>query len=80
VADAHIETPEVARIVEEFISTEHRDAARYDNRSVLDESGEWDLHRLAARIYELGYKDGRFAGEEIERSRTARRKEAKTDD
>jgi hypothetical protein len=75
VADAHIETPEVAKAVEEFIASEHRDAARFDNKSVLDESGEWDLHRLAARLYEIGYRDGRFAGEEIERARRMRRRE-----
>lgn len=77
-ADAHIETPEVAQAVEEFISSEHREAAKFDNKAVLDESGEWDLHRLAARIYEIGYRDGRFASEQIEQARRMRRKEADT--
>jgi hypothetical protein len=34
------------------------DARNYENRSPLDDSGVWDLHRLAAQIYALGFDDG----------------------
>lgn len=50
---------EVTLLVESFVNSEHRDAAKYDNRSLLDQSGVWNLHDLAARIYALGFKDGR---------------------
>lgn len=74
-SEAHIETPVVARVVEDYLSDLHREVAQYEKRFLVDESSEYDLHRLAARIYELGYADGRGAEESIEHSRHLRRKE-----
>lgn len=61
-ADSQPPAPlEVTVLVESFVSSEHHDAAKFDNRSLLDQSGVWNLHDLAARIYALGFKDGRTA-------------------
>ncbi len=52
---------EVTMLVETFVNDEHRNAQRFDNRTLLDQSGVYDLHTLAAKIYALGFKDGRVA-------------------
>lgn len=62
-SDFPIEPPEVADRVEEYISSELSDAEKYGNRSPLDESGIWSLHRLAATIYALGWRQGFGVGE-----------------
>jgi hypothetical protein len=57
-------TPEprdVIQMIDDFIDAEHHDAIRWDNRSVLDESGVLGLHRLAAHIYAIGVQDGETA-------------------
>lgn len=48
----------VAQLVEEYVSSELSDKAKYDNRTPLDESGIWSLHTLAATIYALAFNDG----------------------
>ena len=47
--------------VEQYIDKELDDAARYDNREPLDESGIYSLHRLAERLYAAGFTDGATA-------------------
>lgn len=58
-ADRPVEPLTVAQMVEGYASAEHRDAAKYSNRELLDESGIYDLHSLAARVYQLGFNEGR---------------------
>lgn len=59
--------------VEQYVTKELSDAAKYDNRTPLDDSGVWSLHQLAAQIYARGWADGEFA--EAERGRGERRRE-----
>ena len=64
-----IPVPEkVVQDVEQYIYDELASASKYANRTPLDESGIWSLHRLAARIYQLGFD----AGERIEAERGRR--------
>ena len=56
--EPHIVTPEVVRLVDEYVSAELADAKKYSNSTPLDESGVFSLHRLAAEIYAHGYSDG----------------------
>ncbi len=75
--DAIPVTQQVAQAVEEYVDSELSDAAKYENRTPLDESGIRSLHRLAARIYQMGYD----AGERVESERNrygARRKRETT--
>lgn len=50
------EPVEVAELVERFVTNEHDGAQRF--RSPLDDSGVYDLHTIAARIYAMGHEDG----------------------
>lgn len=59
-SDRPIETAETARMVEEYVRTELRDAAKYTNRQPLDQGGIYSLHSLAAKIYQAGFNDGRM--------------------
>jgi len=54
-----VEPLAVAQDVESYVDGEHRDAAKYSNRDLLDSSGVYSLHELAARIYQRGFNDGR---------------------
>ena len=49
----------VADRIHQFIEDERRDAAKYENRSMLDASGAYSLHTLAREIYALGWEEGR---------------------
>lgn len=51
----------VVESVDRYIGDEIRDAAKFSNREVLDESGAYSLHGVAAEIYARGYQDGRMA-------------------
>ncbi|WP_037162597.1 hypothetical protein [Rhodococcoides fascians] len=53
-----VEPLEVGQLVEAYVEDERSLAAKYDNRSLLDEGGIAELHRLAARIYARGHFDG----------------------
>lgn len=65
---------QLIQTVDEFAYCELADAAKYDNREPLDESGVHSLHRLAARIYAAGWDDGeraaasRASGERLRKS------------
>lgn len=54
----HIEPVAVAERVDRYVGRALHDAARVDNSTPLDESGVWELHRLAAEIYALGHEAG----------------------
>lgn len=54
-----VEPLHVAQDVESYVDGEYRDAAKYSNRDLLDDSGVYSLHELAARIYQRGFNDGR---------------------
>ena len=77
-----IEPFQVIQAVEDYVRSELADAANYDNRQPLDESGIWSLHDLAAQVYALGHADGaaaesaRMSGRR-DREREAAREEAK---
>lgn len=53
-----VETFAVAQMVEQYASDQHRTVAQYSNRTLLDESGIYDLHTLAALVYALGFNEG----------------------
>jgi hypothetical protein len=55
-----------------YVDDQFNRAAKYDNAEVLDDSGVYDLHTLAARIYAEGWQDGERA--EGERQRHANRR------
>lgn len=63
----------VVELVDRFIEGEHRDAHRFTNREVLDDSGAYSLHGTAADVYARGYQDGRMA--ERARSNNERQRE-----
>lgn len=58
---SHIEPVAVAQMVDAFITSEIEEAHRYDNREVLDESGAYGVHALAASIYSKGFEEGAAA-------------------
>lgn len=51
----------VVEMVDQYVSAEYREASKFSNRAVLDESGAYSLHGLAAELYARGYQDGRMA-------------------
>ena len=51
----------VVETVDRYIADEYRDAAKWSNRDVLDDSGAYSLHGVAAEVYARGYQDGRMA-------------------
>jgi hypothetical protein len=53
-----IEPASVVNLVEAYVYKELADTAKYDNRTPLDESGIFSLHRLTADVYALGFADG----------------------
>lgn len=59
--------------VERYVESELADVERYDNRQLLDESGVFSLHTLAAAIYAHGWEDGERA--QGERSNGQRRRD-----
>ena len=68
--------PDVARTVETYVNGELADAKQYSNRTPLDESGVWSLHRLVAAAYARGFSDGAFV--EAERARCQSRRDRET--
>ena len=70
-----VEPKAVADIIEEFVDDEHRGAGKWANRSPLDESGVFTLHRLAADIYTAGFKEGERTEAVRERGRRQRKSE-----
>lgn len=58
-SDRPVEPLSVAQIVEQYVTDQYSDAAKYSNRKLLDESGVYDLHTLSAKIYALGFNEGR---------------------
>ena len=57
-ADRPVEPLVIAQMVEQYATDQHSEADKYSNRELLDESGIFDLHTLAARIYALGFNEG----------------------
>lgn len=64
----------VVQAVEEYVDSELSDAEKYDNSTPLDESGIWSLHRLAARVYAIGFDAGERIEAERSRARAQRRR------
>jgi hypothetical protein len=62
-----VEPKAIADLVEEFVNDEHRDAGKWENRTPLDESGVFSLHRMAADIYAAGFEEGLRTSEARER-------------
>ena len=68
-----VEPKAIADLVEFFINDEHGNAAKYTNRTPLDESGAWSLHQLAGKIYAAGFEEGeRAEGDRWQGSRQRR--------
>jgi hypothetical protein len=63
----------LVQAVDTYAERELADAAKYDNRHPLDESGIWSLHALAAKCYAAGWADGEAA--EGQRTSAARRRQ-----
>jgi len=70
-----VEPKAVVDLVEEFVDDEHRDAGKWANRTPLDESGVFALHRMAADIYAAGFEEG----ERTEEARGRGRRQRKSD-
>lgn len=64
----------VVQAVEDYVYKELSDREKYDNRTPLDESGIWSLHRVAARIYAMGFAKGERI--EAERNRAELQRQA----
>lgn len=72
-SEIHPAPVEISNLVNQYVESELADAAKYSNRSPLDESGVYSLHTLAREIYHEGWKDGLHYNAEQERG--ARRQE-----
>ena len=70
-----IEPAEVALLVERYVDNALEKAAKYENSTPLDDSGVWDLHRLAAEIYAGGFGVGTQVQEIYERGQRQRRRD-----
>lgn len=70
----------VVATVEDYVERELADAKQYTNRSPLDESGIWTLHRLAAAIYQMGFDDGLTVQAERSHHSRLREREAEKSD
>lgn len=71
--DARIEPREVVDQVEAYVDSALDSAKKYTNSQPLDESGIFSLHRLAAQIYALGFRDGELAESLKQNNRRRRR-------
>ena len=67
-----VEPQSVVQAVERFLDDEYRDAAKFENRELLDESGVFNLHTLAAHIFSLGFNEGEQAQDERHRGQRVR--------
>lgn len=59
--ESRIAPLDVIAQVDHWISAQIDSARRYENSELLDESGAWSLHALAAQIYARGWRDGEMA-------------------
>lgn len=75
-----IEPREVVELVDSYVDKALRDCEKYTNSEPLDESGVYDLHRLAASIYALGYSAGEQAESARARARQYRATRTATDE
>jgi hypothetical protein len=71
-----IEPKAIAELVEDYVSDEYADVRKFDNRALLDESGIWTLHQMAADIYAAGFRDGAFTEETCDRGKRQRKFDA----
>lgn len=72
---SRVEPRDVVDMVERYVDKAHRDAAKYSNSELLDDSGVWSLHKLAAEIYAAGYRDGETAESVKQNSARLRKKD-----
>lgn len=70
----------LVQAVDTYAERELADAAKYDNRQPLDESGIWSLHALAAKCYAAGWADGEAAEGQRTRAARNRQRDAEADD
>lgn len=59
--EQRVEPAEVIDLVEDYVRRALNSAEQYSNSQPLDESGVYDLHRLAARVYAMGWAAGETA-------------------
>ena len=75
----HIEPRTIVDLVEDYIRRELAEVEKYSNRTPLDDSGIYSLHRLAAAIYAEGFQAGEQAAEIRAIQRLLRTKAAVTE-
>lgn len=73
---SRVEPRDVIDMVERYVDKSLRDAQKYSNSQPLDDLGVFNLHRLAAEIYAVGFKDGEIAESVRQNSARTRRREA----
>ncbi|MCI2959534.1 hypothetical protein MN032_17755 [Agromyces atrinae] len=81
--DRPVEPVDVARQVESYVYDQHAAAAKFTNAPLLGQSGVYDLHSLAARIYQRGFNDGvisQAVRDDGQRQRDRAENERNTDD
>ena len=76
-SEQRVEPHAVVLLVEQFVTSALNDAEAYENREVLDDSGVYDLHMLAAKIYALGWNDGEMSATQRDQSARARERDAR---
>lgn len=67
-----VEPIPVVQAVERYVSKELSAVEQYTNKELLDDDGVYGLHQLAARIYEMGVRDGRMTEAETYNYRIGR--------
>ena len=58
-----IEPVQVVDLVERYVAEQRLDVEKFENRSLLDDSGVFSLHLLAAEVYALAWDDATRAAE-----------------
>lgn len=66
---------QVIEVVERWVDKELRDAEKYENRTPMDESGIFSLHRMSAEVYAAGFDAGERAAEARARGYNQRRRD-----
>lgn len=68
-------TTQATEQVEAYLYRQFKDVEKYSNRSLLDESGIYDLYQLAATIYASGFEDGQRIQARLDAGRRIRERE-----
>lgn len=69
---------EVVSAVDRYVDKAIKDAVKYENSALLDESGVYSLHLLAAEIFAMGYDQGYRTASAQQRGEVQRRRDRET--